>query len=78
MMHNQFPFIPKNYPVYIPHISITEIMTNEAKDLIEKIEQKYRETLIGTMIVDEIQIVAWRPYLTVGAIEIIESITLKK
>jgi 2'-5' RNA ligase len=76
LMYNRFPLIPKRFPVFIPHISITEIKTNEAKSLIEKIEQQYRETDIGTMIVEEIQIVAARPYLTVGALEVIERFTL--
>jgi len=78
LMHKQLPFLKPRIRKKIPHISITEIKTNEARNLIETIEKKYREIEIGVIDVDEIQIVAARPYLTVGAFEVIERFSLVK
>jgi len=78
LMHKQFSFLKPRIRKKIPHISITEIKTNEARNLIETIEKKYREIEIGEMHVDEIHIVGVRPYLNVGAFEVIERFSLIK
>jgi 2'-5' RNA ligase len=76
LMHRHFSFIKPRFRTKIPHISITEIKTKEGKNLIELIEKKYRKIEIGEMDVKEIQIVAARPYLTVGALEVVERFLL--
>ena len=75
--HEEFPFLERHFPDYIPHISLVRIETSEARDLIKLIYEKYRDIEIGTMKVEEIQLLAVRPYLTVGRIEIIEKIKLE-
>ncbi len=71
-----FPGLKKNFPSYIPHISLIKIDTTEARDMIEVIEKKYRNIEIGKILVKEIQIVAARPYLTAGRIVTFEKIQL--
>ncbi len=68
-MLEEFPFLEKRFPEYVPHISIVKIKTEGAKDVIDQVEQKYREVSIGEMLVDNIQIVSVRPYLSVGMIK---------
>jgi len=76
-IHREFPNLEEDPFEYVPHISIADIMTNEACNLAALIESKYREKEIGQIDVDEIHIVRARPYLTVGRIETIETIKLK-
>jgi hypothetical protein len=61
----------------VPHVSIVNMLTNEARDLITLIEDKYRENTIGEAKVDTIHTVKARPYLTVGRIETIKAIPLR-
>ncbi|MHA1419069.1 MAG: 2'-5' RNA ligase family protein [Candidatus Heimdallarchaeaceae archaeon] len=68
-MLEEFPFLEKRFPEYIPHISMVRINTEEAKDVIDQVEQKYREVSIGEMLVNNVQIVSVRPYLSVGRIK---------
>jgi 2'-5' RNA ligase len=75
-MLEEFSFLEKRFPEYIPHISIIRINTEEAKDVIDQVEHKYREVSIGEMLVDNIQIVSVRPYLSVGRIKIEDTIVL--
>ncbi len=75
-MLEEFPFLEKRFPEYIPHISIIRISTEEAKDVINKVEHRYREVNIGEMLVDNIQIVSVRPYLSVGRIKTEDKIFL--
>ena len=75
-MLEEFPFLEKRFPEYIPHISIVRINTEEAKDVIDQVEHKYREVSIGEMLVDNIQIVSVRPYLSVGRIKTEDKIVL--
>lgn len=77
-MLEEFSFLEKRFPEYIPHISIVRIKTEEAKDVIEQVENKYRETNIGEMMVDNIQIVSVRPYLSVGRIKTEDKIFLNE
>jgi len=72
----EFPHLEKYFPFYIPHISLARIETTEARNLIHVINEKYRNIEIGFMRVEDIQIVAARPYLTVGRIDIREKISL--
>ncbi|MFX0093845.1 MAG: 2'-5' RNA ligase family protein [Candidatus Hodarchaeota archaeon] len=62
---------------YIPHVSIAEILSNEASKLISLIAEKYRKTYIGKIKVEKIHIVRARPHLTVGRIEMLAEIPLK-
>ena len=73
----EFPHLEKYFPFYLPHISLARIETTEARNIIHVITDKYRKVKIGTLRVDEIQIVAARPYLTVGRIEVRDKIELK-
>ncbi len=73
----EFPHLEKYFPFYLPHVSLTRIETTEARNIISKINEKYREVNIGSMKVEKIQIVSARPYLSVGRIEIKEHIELK-
>ena len=75
-MLEEFSFLEKRFPEYIPHISIVRINTEEAKDVIDQIEHKYREVNIGELVVDNIQIVSVRPYLSVGRIKTEDKIFL--
>ena len=75
-MLEEFPFLEKRFPEYVPHISMVRINTEEAKDVIDQVEQKYREVSIGEMIVNNIQIVSVRPYLSVGRISTEDRIVL--
>lgn len=72
----EFPHLEKYFPFYMPHISLVRIETTEARNLIHIITEEYRNVEIGTMRVENIQIVAAKPYLTVGRIEIREKISL--
>ncbi|OLS29448.1 MAG: hypothetical protein HeimAB125_22600 [Candidatus Heimdallarchaeota archaeon AB_125] len=73
----EYPHLEKYFPFYIPHISLARIETTEARNIIREINKKYRDVKIGSMRVDGIQIVAVRPYLSTGRIEIREQIKLK-
>ncbi len=75
-MLEEFPFLEKRFPEYIPHVSIVKINTEEAKDVIDQVEHKYREVVIGETMVDNIQIVSVRPYLSVGRIKTEDKIFL--
>ena len=75
-MLEEFPFLEKRFPAYIPHISIVRITSEEAKDVIDRVEQKHREVNIGEMSVDNIQIVSVKPYLSVGRITTEDKILL--
>ncbi len=75
-MLEEFPFLEKRFPEYMPHISIVKINSEEAKDVIDQVEHKYREVSIGEMSVDNIQIVSVRPYLSVGRIKMEDKIVL--
>jgi 2'-5' RNA ligase len=72
-----FPSLEEGPFEYVPHVSIADIMTDEAHNLLTLIKEKYREKEIGQIKVDGIHIVRARPYLTVGRIETIETIRLK-
>lgn len=73
----EFPYLEKYFPFYLPHISLVRIETTEARNIIRLINERYRDIEIGAMNVDEIQVVAARPYLSVGRIEILERIKLR-
>ena len=73
----EYPHLEKYFPFYIPHISLARIETTEARNIIREINKKYKNVKIGSMRVDEIQIVAARPYLSAGRIEIREQIKLR-
>jgi 2'-5' RNA ligase len=73
----EFPDLEKYFPFYIPHISLVRIETTEARKIIRVINEKYRDINIGEIRVEEIQIVAARPYLSVGRTEILKKIKLK-
>ena len=75
-MLEEFSFLEKRFPEYIPHVSMIRINTEEAKDVIDQVEHKYREVNIGEMKVDNIQIVSVRPYLSVGRIRTEDKIVL--
>ncbi|MHA2332571.1 MAG: 2'-5' RNA ligase family protein [Candidatus Hodarchaeales archaeon] len=75
-IHEEFPHLVADHPEYIPHVSIADILTNEARDLMTLVENKYREYEIGTITVDRLHVVRARPYLTVGRIEIINTVYL--
>ncbi len=75
-MLEEFSFLEKRFPEYIPHISIVRITSEEAKDVVDQIEHRYREVNIGEMSVDNIQIVSVRPYLSVGRIKIEDELSL--
>jgi len=75
-MLEEFPFLEKRFPEYIPHVSIVRITSEEAKDVINHVEHRYREVNIGEMLVDNIQIVSVRPYLSVGRIKTEDKICL--
>ena len=72
-----FPSLEEDPFEYVPHVAIADIVTDEARNLLTLIEERYREKEIGPIKVDGIHIVRARPYLTVGRIETIETIRLK-
>ncbi len=76
-MLEEFSFLEKRFPEYIPHISIARITSEEAKEVIDQVEQRYREVNIGEMSVDDIQIVSVKPYLSVGRIKTEDKIFLR-
>lgn len=76
-IHEYFPNVKEEHPEYIPHVSIVDILTNEACKLVTAIESKYRKKKIGKIKVDSVSIVAWKPYLTVGRIEARRTIPLR-
>jgi 2'-5' RNA ligase len=75
-IHTEFPNLTEEHFQYVPHVSIVDILTNEARDLMTVIKNTYREKTIGEVTVDTIHIVKARPYLSVGRIETIEIIPL--
>jgi 2'-5' RNA ligase len=76
-IHRKFPNLEEEPYEYVPHVAIANIVTDEARNLLTLIENKYREKEIGQIKVDRIHIVRARPYLTVGRIETIKTIRLK-
>jgi 2'-5' RNA ligase len=76
-IHREFPSLEEEPFEYVPHVAIAGIVTDEARNLLTLIEEKYREKEIGQIKVDRIHMVRARPYLTVGRIETIETIRLK-
>ncbi len=76
-IHQRFPNLKEDHPEYIPHVTIAEILTDEARSLLTLIEKKYRAKEISRIKLDKIHIVRARPYLTVGRIETIDTISLK-
>ena len=77
-IHREFPELEEEPFEYVPHASIADITTNEARDLVDLIENRYRQEDIGRVDVNEIHIVRVRPYLAVGRIETIETVYLKE
>jgi thymidine kinase len=62
----------------VDYFTLVKIDTNEAKTIIDRIRASYRDFDIGAIHVDEIQLVAARPYLSVSRIETLVKIPLVK
>ncbi|MFX1250013.1 MAG: 2'-5' RNA ligase family protein [Promethearchaeota archaeon] len=75
-IHKKFPNLKEEYPDYIPHVTIADILTDEARSLLTLIQKNYRIKEIGQIKVDRIHIVKAISYLSVGRIETIKTIKL--